>query len=190
MEVDLADSGGRTVTGRITRARQCLWGAIDATPAIKNQLNHMYRFDQTDQGADPTGPVQPMIPPAPGIGNMPALALWQSSGATPWNLNQSQKLSDVIQCSLWTPHWNLPPAELLWEQIVICFWQTINPATQVEFWRGDPNNGFAIWNMEQGNYTLRPYKVEPDNKSSPWGVQMDWPVTMYQNWNPRTASTA
>jgi hypothetical protein len=169
---------------RLTQARQNLWAAIDATPSVKSLLNRTYRFDATDPSIDPTGPLQP-FPPRPPLAATPALALFPTAGATPWNQNQGQRLTYTLQASLWTPHWNLPLAEGLWEQIVVCWWKTKNAATGLEYWRGNPSAGQGVWDMEITTFTFEPWKVEADNPDSPWATRLDWSVTLTQNWNPR-----
>jgi hypothetical protein len=169
---------------RLTLARQNLWAAIDATPAVKSQLKRMYRFDSTDPAGNVVGALS-QYPPKPAAADMPALALMPTRGDTPWNANQSQKLSYSLEATLWTPTWNLPPAEALWEAIVVCWWKTVNTATGIEYWRGNPSASQGVWDMDIRTFTFQPWKIEPDNPDSPFATRLDWSVTLVQNWNPR-----
>jgi hypothetical protein len=172
-------------TPRLTVARQAFWKAFDNTPTLNAQFNRTYRFDATEQTGDIRQADIAEYPPRPTIAQMPALACLLASDATPWVTNQQQNLSSTCLALLWVPQYDVGKAESLWEQLVLALWQAIDPVTTVECWRGDPNNGRAIWNFEVLGTNWEVLKIEAANVESPVAIMARIMLRWSMIWDPK-----
>lgn len=151
----------------LTDTRRAVWAAIDLWPAL-SVIKRKYKFE--DRPGRMGGEI-----PTPTAGDLPALSIWPAEAGSKWVLNQSQKATYALEFTLWTKEWQLPEAELYWEEILKCLFHALSGGLhRVEGWTV---------------FTGQLVQTQPGGGSVVNATQWKWTVTISAGfWNPKTAS--
>ena len=161
----------------LTQIRNAVWYSIDNYSALTTgvgKLNKKYKWD--DSGAT-------VVPdPIPGLGELPALSIWQASDASPWSSNQEQQIAAALECKLWTPELNLRKAELIWQLFHRAIWdastgarlQTVAGSVIQDLMISSPAQFRALPANDSGNA----------DQDQAYMLVCQWNLTCHVRWNP------
>jgi hypothetical protein len=167
-----------------SNAQKVVWAAYDdpVNAALKQQFRRDYRFYRQQPTGDATHPLV-RFPVQPSIAHMPALLIAPQKGSGRWNANQHQKLIVDLLAIIWVPHADIELAEDLHDDLRRAFFRTINPATGMEYWRGDPAT-VAWWNIAQEDWTFGIEPVDPQAETPQWCTRLTFSIQLTTNHNP------
>lgn len=150
-------------TPHLTAMRQSLWDAIENWPAFNDVFKQMWKFESV--GAMREQDI------TPSRGKLPALAIVPSSGESGWVTNQEQEITYSVEIVIYTDRIDVRRGELLWQEMVRCFWQSAPSGTTRTYIAAATNDVMTASGptaTEIGEITA-------------WR----WPVTLKLHWNPR-----
>lgn len=126
----------------LTDARTGLWQAIDNWPALSGKFKRTIRYDRD-------APHLQEIDPA--LSEMPCLAIGSVGVKAEFVLNRTQHWLIAYEMEMWTPHWVMATAELLWEELMNAMYRSASGGAGTEYVRtatGYPVHAFSDLKME------------------------------------------
>jgi hypothetical protein len=92
----------------LTTARNALWLAIDNWRETVEAFHKKWTFNRTDKS---------LKRPGPGLGDLPAIAIWTESFDQEWFNNIETKWPVQYRITIWTRDWELSEAEDLLHRV-------------------------------------------------------------------------
>lgn len=112
----------------LTLGRRAVWDAIRNATALQDGGKSVFKrqFDFDDET-----PLiqQDAIEDDLSLGDLPALAIWNSDIVMAWNRNTDQEWQNTLLITLWTRDHTLPVAEDWAEKLIVAIHETTPPGT-------------------------------------------------------------
>lgn len=95
--------------------RQSARDAINNFDSLANVFRYKQFFEDTNRVSEADF--------TPSVSKMPAIIVYPAPSTMPWILHSAKEVKYVLQIDIYTPHWNLPPAEELYWDVCRALYQ-------------------------------------------------------------------
>jgi hypothetical protein len=153
----------------LTNARQALWAALDAWPALKKSPDDptatvfVQRFTFDDE-------MFPFEDLEPSISDFPCIAIAPATLNMPWYLNRMQNWQVAFQITIWAVDWYLKDIERIVQDISESFFRATDPLTSSSVPIVKAACGF--YPQQIGPVVFAPVKVGSDRETRAIRCQM------------------